>query len=144
MLLSLVFQYIQEGYIGYQVDRSCNLQIEEAYKINYEYSQENFQNRSSQSIPPDQQISQIHIVNLRNNDSILYFPKFFVRALLSVKSKSLFKIADATNIYKRPVGTGANLSICKPGTCECVREKFPKNVLIQGITKQKYEMTSLY
>lgn len=57
--------------------------------------------------------------------------------MLSVKSKNLYYIYDATNTHKLLIDTGAGLSIFKPRICQNYSRRCPENVTIQGITDQK-------
>ncbi|KAJ8977201.1 hypothetical protein NQ317_011212 [Molorchus minor] len=56
--------------------------------------------------------------------------------LLSVKSKNLYYIQDATKQFKILIDSGAGLSIFKPETCQNYRRRSPENVSIQATEDQ--------
>ena len=49
----------------------------------------------------------------------------------------MYYIKDITNKFKILIDTGAGISIFKPKTAENYKQRFPENVIIQGITDQK-------
>lgn len=61
--------------------------------------------------------------------------------MLTVNSKNLFYIRDASNKFKLLIDTGAGISVFKKNTAQNFRTRSPENVTIQGITNQKLHIT---
>ena len=56
---------------------------------------------------------------------------------MTVNSKNLYYIKDATNTYNLLIDTGAGISIFKENVAQKFPHRSPENVTIQGITDQK-------
>lgn len=61
--------------------------------------------------------------------------------MLTVNSKNLYYINDATGTYKLLIDTGAGISIFKEHTAKNFKQRFPEKVTIQGITDQKISIS---